>query len=148
MVNVKDHDTLQCLVDYLKSKGYPDDSMLFNYKDGKYRADLVIVDTKTLTPLQIFEIRGEYNEQNHLEDKALIKQHLSENSKTNPDIIGYLVYISNKAPYFYAIDPITDKPVRETAFNYNNQVQKGKNAKFSLLKNRFLPSSICGTRSS
>lgn len=128
-------DTLQYLIDYLQKQGYPDDSLLFNYKEGKYRADLVIVDTATLTPLQIFEVRNKLSLTDHISDKDLLKQHLSETSKSNPDIIGYLVYASKEEPFFEVIDPFTDKPVRESAFDYNNQVQKGKNAKFSLLKN-------------
>lgn len=135
MAQLHKKDTLQHLVDHLKQSGYPENSLLFNYKEGKYRADLVVVDTQTLTPLQIFEVRTKLNNKIRPQDKAQIQLHTAETSKANPDIMGYLVYASDNEPFFEVIDPQTDKAVRESVFNYNNQVQKGKNAKFSLLKN-------------
>ena len=126
-------DTLQSFINYLMERGYPENSLLTNYKIGKYRADLVIIDPETNNPLQIFEFKAKKTQQSQLNGKNRIKNYIFELSKVNPDAIGYLIFTSDAEPYFEIIDPNTEKSVLPSAFDYNNLVRKGKNAKEIML---------------
>ena len=121
---------LENLINYLIEKGYPKDSLLNNYMIGKFRADLVVVDTITHTPLQIFVIK----DINDSEDNK-IKNYIKEASKINPDIIIYLVEKTKEIPFFSIIDYDNKKSVQSLSFNYDKSVQKGKNAKNTLINN-------------
>ena len=65
-------DTIQKLADYLQARGYPENSLLLNYKSDKYRADLVVVDEKTQTPLQFFILKSHF-EKSETQAKAYNK---------------------------------------------------------------------------
>ena len=130
----EEKDLLQYLVNYLKQKGYPEDSLLLNYKEHKYRSDLVVVDPETLNTLQIFELRDYDANAVNKHDNLQMKHYTDETSKINPDVTGYLVFPIENAPYFKIIDPISNQTVSEVVFDYRNQVQKGKNANISILK--------------
>ena len=62
-----------------------------------------------------------------------MKTFIKEAEKNNPDVIGYLVFPDDSEPFFEVIDPETDKPIRASAFDYENLVQKGKSANKTML---------------
>ncbi|MBQ8481148.1 MAG: hypothetical protein IJ532_01280 [Alphaproteobacteria bacterium] len=124
------NNILENLINYLLEKGYPKDSLLNNYMIGKFRADLVVVDIITHTPLQIFVIK----DFNKLEDNK-IKNYVKEAGKINPDIIIYIVEKSAESPFFSITDYDNKKSVQPLSFNYDKSVQKGKNASNILINN-------------
>lgn len=127
------NDTLQYLISYLKERGYPPDSLLINYKIGKYRADLVIADPQKHAPLQIFELKPIENAETLSAGKQRMKDYLFEAEKVNPDIMGYLIFPSQTQPFFKIIDVNTDKPVRLETFDFTNLLKKSQNAKETLI---------------
>lgn len=130
-----DDDILQKLTAYLLERGYPQNSILHNYQADKYRADLVVVDKKTQTPLQFFIIKEQHTQNTFSQTKKLISKQISEINKINPDACGYLVFPKKETPFFSIIDPLNNAPVRLSDLNYKNLAQKGKNAKETLLNN-------------
>ena len=133
MPKIVEQDVLQNLLNYLTEKGYPQDCLLMNYKLGKYRADLVIVNPETHVPLQIFAYQGQKTAENMTFGKQELKAFIKEAVQNNPDVIGYLLFSSDESPFFEVIDPETDKPLRTSAFDYKNLVQKGKSASENML---------------
>ena len=133
MPKIIEHDTLQNLLNYLKQNGYPQDCLLLNYKLGTRRADLVVTNPETHVPLQVFAYQSEKNSKNLLNGKQQLKTFIKEAEKNNPDVIGYLVFPDDSEPFFEVIDPETDKPIRASAFDYENLVQKGKSANKTML---------------
>ena len=132
MTTIDSKDTLHYLIDFLKTNGYPENSLLVNYMVGKFRADLVVVDPQTHTPLQIFL----QAQKNQTENLLQIRNFVNEIQKINPDAIGYIVFPSETEPFFEVSDPNQNKIVRTLAFNFNTQVQKSKNAKETLLNHK------------
>ncbi|MBR1825388.1 MAG: hypothetical protein IJ770_02265 [Alphaproteobacteria bacterium] len=133
MPKIIDNDVLQNLLNYLTEKGYPQDCLLMNYKLGKFRADLVITNPETHVPLQIFAFQPQKTNKNITLGKQQLRAFINVAAQNNPDVIGYLLFPSNDEPFFEVIDPETDKPLRASAFDYNNLVQKGKSASENML---------------
>ena len=133
MPKIIEHDTLQNLLNYLKQNGYPQDCLLMNYKLGTHRADLVITNPETHVPLQVFAYLPEKTAKELTNGKQQLKTFIKEAEKNNPDVIGYLVFPDDDEPFFEVIDPETDKPIRASAFDYENLVQKGKSANKNML---------------
>lgn len=133
MPKIIEQDVLQNLLNYLTEKGYPQDCLLMNYKMGKHRADLVITNPETHVPLQIFTYLPHKNTQTITHGKQQLKTFIKEASQNNPDVIGYLLFSNNESPFFEVVDPNTDKPIRVSAFDYQNLVQKGKSASENML---------------
>ena len=133
MPKIIEQDVLQNLLNYLLEKGYPQDCLLMNYKLGKYRADLVITNPETHVPLQIFAYQSQKNAESQASGKQQLTAFIKEAAQNNPDVIGYLLFPSDEAPFFEVIDPDTDKPLRASAFDYKNLVQKGKSASENML---------------
>ncbi len=131
MPKIVEHDVLQKLLNYLTDKGYPQDCLLMNYKLGKYRADLVITNPETHEPLQIFVYHSA--KKNMTTAKQQLKDFINEAAKKNPDVIGYLLFANDEEPFFEVVDPETDKPIRASAFDYGNLVQKGRSASENML---------------
>ncbi|MGL1935334.1 MAG: hypothetical protein OCD01_09945 [Fibrobacterales bacterium] len=92
-------DVLLNLVGYLKSHGYPESSLSIEYKIGKYRADLVVIDLKSSLPIQLFEIKSQKNSRSIEFGKKQLKAFLGE--LEDKDIPTYLVFPSNEMPYFH-----------------------------------------------
>ena len=77
MAELTERNLIIRLKNYLLKHGYPEESILIEYKIGRYRADLVVIDTQTNIPIQIFELKARKNEQ--------IKQLQSDNKKANEE---------------------------------------------------------------
>lgn len=133
MPKIVEQDVLQNLLNYLTEKGYPQDCLLMNYKLGKYRADLVITNPETHVPLQIFAYQSQKDHQSVDLGKQQLKAFIKEAAQNNPDVIGYLLFSNDEEPFFEVVDPDTDKPLRASAFDYKNLVQKGKSASENML---------------
>ena len=133
MPKIIENDVLQTLLNYLTEKGYPQDCLLLNYKLGKYRADLVITNPETHVPLQIFAYQPQKTPESTARGKQQLKAFIDIASQNNPDVIGYLLFSAEEAPFFEVVDPETDKPLRASAFDYHNLVQKGKSASENML---------------
>lgn len=129
-----DKDLLQHLLDYLVQQGYPEDSVLVNFMVGSKRADVVVADTETHAPLQIFVLKKQKSERAVEDGKKQIKKFLAETDTTNPDVSAYLIFPSEKEPYFTAVNPENGTMLPATFFNYQNLVQKSKNASASMLQ--------------
>lgn len=136
MTGENQKDFLESFQDFLINKGYPEDSILVDYKIGKYRPDLTIVDPQTNTPLQIFELKAKKTPQTEEAGRQQLRRYTEEAGKTNPDIVGYLIFPAETDPFFEAMDIRKNQMVRNSIFNYKNLVQKRKSAKESLLDNR------------
>ena len=128
-----DKDILLNFKKYLAQCGYPAQSILVGYTIGQYRADVVISDPDTNTPLQIFELKKQKTPQTLATARTQLQKHLAAARKLNPDVIGYLVFQTEIEPYFEVFDAITDEVVHHSAFDYQNQVHKGKNATATML---------------
>ncbi|MBR1777350.1 MAG: hypothetical protein IJ752_02040 [Alphaproteobacteria bacterium] len=136
MTEENQRDLMESVQDFLMKKGYPEESILVDYKIGKYRPDLTIVDPNTNTPLQIFELKTKRTPQTEEAGKQQLRRYTAEAEKVNPDIVGYLVFPKETEPFFEAIDVRKNQLVRNSVFDYKNLVQKGKNAKETLLDSR------------
>jgi hypothetical protein len=93
-----ERDTAQALVQYLIAHGYPPESLLQEYAIGRYRADVVIVDSKSYEPIALFEIKQNRNSDTITMGKTQIKKFLS--SLTNKSIPTYLVFSTVGTPPF------------------------------------------------
>jgi len=133
MSKIIEHDVLQNLLNYLTEKGYPSECLLLNYKLGKYRADLVIINPETHVPLQIFVYQPQKTNKSLNLGKQQLAEFINEAAQKNPDVIGYLLFAAGEKPFFEVVDPNTDKPLRVSAFDYKNLVQKGKSANENML---------------
>lgn len=136
MAELTERNLIIRLKNYLLKHGYPEESILIEYKIGRYRADLVVIDTQTNIPIQIFELKARKNEQSIQMGKRQLESYMEYAKKINPDIITYLVFPKDTSPYFEAIDINTDEEVTTDAFNYKNQAHRGRVAKEELIKDK------------
>ena len=136
MAELTERNLIIRLKNYLLKHGYPEESILIEYKIGRYRADLVVIDTQTNIPIQIFELKARKNEQSIQMGKRQLESYMEYAKKINPDIITYLVFPKDTSPYFEAIDINTDEEVTTDAFNYKNQANRGRVAKEELIKDK------------
>lgn len=65
---------IENLKQYLISHGYPENSIITEYKLGKYRADLVVIDNETNSPMQLFELKSTNNKKTYRNGEDTIKQ--------------------------------------------------------------------------
>jgi hypothetical protein len=118
--------------------GYPQESIISEYKLGRYRADIVIIDIKTETPIQLFELKTNKNIQTINMAKFQLKNYLDEAKKINADVIGYLILPSTDGTHFDVMqfDGENDFIKNEMNFNYTDQVNRSRSIKAELLNNR------------
>lgn len=133
MPKIIEQDVLQNLLNYLMEKGYPKECLLLNYKLGQHRADLVITNPETHVPLQIFTYLPQKGDSAIKRGKQQLNEFIKTAAQNNPDVIGYLLLAYEEAPFFEVIDPNTSKPLRISAFDYQNLLQKGKSASENML---------------
>lgn len=111
-----ERNTLDKLVKYLKEHGYPESSFAIEYKIGKQRVDLAIIDPETQIPIIVFEVKSEKSKQ--LIDFG--KKQLESYLKNLPDyyVPAYLVFPKNKQPFFeiqrIEFDSETNKIIKKT----------------------------------
>ena len=79
----------QKLKEYLISHGYPEKSIVTEYKVGMFRVDLAVIDLTTNLPAQIFEIKAR-DEKKGRDFLKRIDQELKYS-----DVLYYLVFPSN-----------------------------------------------------
>lgn len=93
-----ERNTLDRLIAYLKEHGYPESSFAIEYKIGKFRADLVIIDQDLKTPIMVFEVKSRRNGQTIKSGKKQLEAYV----KSLPDssIPTYLVFPKDNEPYF------------------------------------------------
>jgi len=91
-------DTFEIFLNYLREHGYPESSFGIEYRIGKFRADLVILDPESGLPISLFEVKSTHAKQ----DMALARQQIASYLEGLPDssIPTYLVFPSDQPPYF------------------------------------------------
>lgn len=97
-------DTMNRLVEYLKSHDYPDESLAIEYKipNTNYRADLAVVDPKTNVPIIIFELKSRKSNELILRGRDQLNKYLG--SLPDNQIPAYLVFPKTNAPFFEIIN--------------------------------------------
>ena len=128
---------IENLKQYLISHGYPEDSIITEYKLGKYRADLVVIDNETNSPMQLFELKSTNNKKFIEMGKIQLNKFLLEARKLNADVIGYWVVPTNKVPFFKIINPEIENTNKNSVdLNYQNQVVRSRSAKTEIIKTK------------
>lgn len=128
---------IENLKQYLISHGYPENSIITEYKLGKYRADLVVIDNETNSPMQLFELKSTNNKKFIEMGKIQLNKFLLEARKLNADVIGYLVVPTNKVPFFKIINPEIENTNKNSVdLNYQNQVVRSRSAKTEIIKTK------------
>ena len=91
-------ETLDYLIKYLKEHGYPDSSFAIEYKIGKQRIDLAIIDPDTQIPIIVFEVKSRKSKESLEFGKRQIENYI----KNLPDssVPAYLVFPKEKEPFF------------------------------------------------
>lgn len=90
-------NTLNHLITYLQAHGYPDSTFAVEYRVGKFRIDLAIIDPETKLPIQIFELKSRNDAQNRKMGTNQLKTFLNE---LKTDIPAYLVFPKSSNPFF------------------------------------------------
>lgn len=90
--------TLDNLIDYLKEHGYPDSSFAIEYKLGKHRIDLAIIDPDTQIPIIVFEIKSKKSRESIEFGKRQIESYIRNLPDTS--VPAYLVFPKEEAPFF------------------------------------------------
>lgn len=93
-----ERETLDNLITYLKSHGYPDESFAIEYKIGKLRIDLAIIDPESQLPILVFEVKSRFNQQSIAFGKRQLEIYIKE-LKDN-SIPAYLVFPKKTNPFF------------------------------------------------
>ncbi len=129
------------LIEYLKSHGYPENSIAVEYKIGEnYRVDIAILDQRKNIPIQLFEIKSRKTPEMINRGKEQLKNYLSVFN--NKNIPTYLVFPKKDEPYFQ-IENINlyeqndDKNEEEQysiTFNYSAQRVARINEEASIIK--------------
>lgn len=128
---------IENLKQYLISHGYPENSIITEYKLGKYRADLVVIDNETNSPMQLFELKSTNNKKFIEMGRIQLNKFLLEARKLNADVIGYLVVPTNKVPFFEIINPEIENTNKNSVdLNYQNQVIRSRSAKTEIIKTK------------
>jgi hypothetical protein len=93
-----ERETLDNLIKYLKEHGYPDSSFAIEYKIGKQRIDLAIIDPETQIPIIVFEVKSKRSRQSIVLGKRQLEGYL----KSLPDmsVPAYLVFPKENVPFF------------------------------------------------
>ncbi len=114
-----ERDTLDKLIEYLKEHGYPETSFAIEYKLGKQRIDLAIIDPDTKIPIIVFEVKSRKNKQTIDFGKKQLESYL----KHLPDssVPAYLVFPKESSPFFEVqriqFDSETNKIIEESVFD-------------------------------
>lgn len=126
------------LKQYLIRHGYPPQSIIPEYKLGQFRADLVIIDTETNTPIQLFELKVSSNKNSINRGTQQLDKFLQEARKLNADVIGYLVIPSTKSPFFEIINYETDNTRNNININlnYKDQVNRSRYSRTEIIKTK------------
>lgn len=107
--------TLDSLIKYLKEHGYPDSSFAIEYKIGKQRIDLAIIDPDTQIPIIVFEVKSRKSRQSIDFGKKQIEGYLR--SLPDSSVPAYLVFPKGNTPFFdvqrISFDSKTNKIVEE-----------------------------------
>lgn len=128
---------IENLKQYLIRHGYPENSMIAEYKLGKYRADLVVIDIETNSPMQLFELKSNNNKRNVDMGRQQLSKFLQEARKLNADVIGYLVFPDDNSPFFKIINPETESTKKDNFdLNYQDQIVRSRSAKTEIIKTK------------
>jgi hypothetical protein len=111
-------ETAQNFINYLKSHGYPENTIAVEYLiDKKYRVDVAVLDLDKNIPIQLFEIKSQKNNDNiRIGIEQLIKFRSNLN---NSNIPSYLVFPIEREPYFEVINI--------DAYMYNRKAVENEN---------------------
>jgi hypothetical protein len=114
-----ERDTLDKLIEYLKEHGYPESSFAIEYKIGKQRIDLAIIDPDTKIPIIVFEVKSRKNRQSIDFGKKQLESYLR--SLPDSSVPAYLVFPKEEAPFFEVqrlqFDSETNKIIEESVFD-------------------------------
>ncbi len=137
MSELTERNLIENLKQYLIDHGYPAQSIISEYKLGQYRADLVIIDTETNTPIQLFELKSSQNKNLINMGKQQLAKFLHEARKLNADVIGYLVVPSQNSPFFKIINSETEDIRKDNIdLNYKDQVNRSRSSRTEILKTK------------
>jgi len=137
MSELTEKSLIENLKQYLIEHGYPPQSIITEYKLGRYRADLVIIDTETNIPIQLFELKTSQNKNLINMGKQQLDKFLQEARKINVDVIGYLVVPSQRPPFFKIINPETEDIRKNNIdLNYKGQVNRSRSSRTEIIKTK------------
>lgn len=120
-------EIVQRLKEYLISHGYPEKSIVTEYKVGMFRVDLAVIDLTTNLPAQIFEIKAG-DGQNVIKTGRDFLKRIEQELKYS-DVLYYLVVPSNNkiGLTIKSLDGI--KEAGEFIPNYKDNINRVQNAK-------------------
>ncbi|MDR3012212.1 MAG: type I restriction enzyme HsdR N-terminal domain-containing protein, partial [Chitinispirillales bacterium] len=100
MVTYRESEMADKFVEYLiKDQGYPKESIAVEYDVGKNNyVDIAILDLKTRTPIQLFELKGKKTKETEERGKKQLKKYRSLTD--NQSIPAYLIFLNDNEPYF------------------------------------------------
>lgn len=120
-------EIVQRLKEYLISHGYPEKSIITEYKVGMFRVDLAVIDLTTNLPAQIFEIKAR-DELDVIKKGRDFLKCIDQELKYS-DVLYYLVVPSNNQ-IGLTIKPLDGiKETGEFIPNYKDNVNRVQNAK-------------------
>jgi hypothetical protein len=95
---------IKIFVEYLIAHGYPESSILVEYKFGKgYCVDIAVVDQKQNIPLQIFELKSYKKDANRIKS-GIDQLKTSRSALKGDDVEAYLVFPKEQSPFFEIIN--------------------------------------------
>ncbi len=133
----RDEELVDQLVEYLKAHGYPEDSIISEWKiSDKYRVDLAIVDNKLKNPIALFEFKRHRDPRT--ENMAIAQLKNYSNALGDSTIPCYIVFGTDIQPYF-EIFYLTKE---EGSVNLK---QVGQIPSFSNIRNSYLSKTLAKT---
>jgi len=125
-------EIVQKLKNYLISHGYPEKSIVTEYKVGMFRVDLAVIDLTTNLPAQIFEIKARDEADVIKKGRDFLKR--IDQELKDYDVLYYLVVPSNNqiGIKIKSLDVVKD--TSEFIPNYKDNVNRVQNAKIDKYK--------------
>ena len=95
----RDEELIDIVVSYLLSHGYPEESIILEWKiSDRYRVDLAILDTKSKTPIALFEFKRQRIQRT--ENMAIEQLKAYSNALGDNTIPCYIVFGIDTEPLF------------------------------------------------
>ena len=133
----RDEELLDIVVSYLISHGYPEESIILEWKiSDRYRVDLAILDNKSKTPIALFEFKRQKNR--GTENMAIAQLKTYTNALGDNTIPCYIVFGIDTEPLFelYYL-------TKEEGKDYLKQIVQIPS--FSNFKNNYISKTIAKT---
>lgn len=90
-------NTANAFIEYLKKHGYPEDRIVTEWGNGKYRIDIAVLDNNRAMPVAIYEVKGTKTKESFNSGLAQLRRYM--------DFLGYpveagLVFSKSISPFF------------------------------------------------